>query len=159
MSNLWSLHRQYEQLFRHTVKDIRRKRIALQCLTLRHFVFQPGRSLCSHNPCWGLTPSQLHCVIIKAHHNYAAPWPWLSEQSAWCKHCEKGNPCARRNSGTDDEDPSSSLSFLPLLPRKRFINSYKSLLLEASGRLDLGFSLLPSTEHVSAQVWLCFHCC
>ena len=106
MSNLQSLHRQHEQLFRCTVKDSRRKRIRLQHLpwgifyfnladpTYLRFLLQP-----SQNPCRGLTPSQLHCVIIKVHHSYAAPWPWLPEKSAWRKHCGKGNPCPRRNSG------------------------------------------------------------
>lgn len=80
-------------------KRSQKKENSLIALTLRHFLLQPGRSLCSRNPRWGLTPSQLHCAIIKVHHNCAAPWPRLSEKSAWCKHCEKGNPCLRRNSG------------------------------------------------------------
>lgn len=87
VSNLWSLHRQYKQLFRYTVKDLRGKRIPLQHLPWGIFYFNMA------GPCVAKTHAEashlLSCTGSLS--NFITTvlrlCPWLSEKSAWCKHC------------------------------------------------------------------------
>lgn len=129
-------------------KRSQKKENYLAALTLRNFLLQPGRSLCSQNPCWGLTSSQLHHVIITVHHNYAAPWPWCSEKSAWSNHCEW---VIHAQEGTLEDrwrayfQQLVSFSLSPCTSQERFISSCdKSLLLEPTESLDWDSARCPT---------------
>lgn len=156
MSNLWSLHRQYEQLFRHTVKDLRRERIPLQHLCCGIFYFNLAgphvakiHTEASH--LFSCTVSLPKFITTTLHlGNSFLKW-------AHGAHIVKRVIHAREETLEDGWRASFQwLALFPLspsTPQQRFISScYMSLLLEASERLDPGFSLLRSTEVVSVQV-------
>lgn len=160
MSNLRSLYKQYGLLFRHTVKDLEERELPCRQFTyLEAFLLQPARPLLSQNPCWGLTPSQ--ASIPSFNRTMCCILPRLSEKSAWCKHCGKGNPWPRRNfrgqmRSIKIPHSSSSLSCFPFVPP--FSNKYSTVVTGAIAGPRRSWPLVQCWSGICASLTLLHWC-